>query len=261
MKKDICYIIVSYNGGNEVLKLASVFKNHSLIIVDNASVDGSIERIKKTYPSITILINKDNIGYGPAANTGIKSAYKKGFNWFVILNQDISISKNSINKFNKRLNSSLPSIIGPFKGQLDIRRYTSILNSATNSQIDYISGSFIAVNKKIVEKIGYFYEPYFMYYEDVDYCIRAKEYFPLYHIKLDDISHKESSSLGIQSFLHQYYLSRNHLKFVQRLAPVKVKGYEIVRFPKTILEHISKKEFGAIYGVRDFVLGRFGRYY
>ncbi|MFZ5845239.1 MAG: glycosyltransferase family 2 protein, partial [Patescibacteria group bacterium] len=158
----------------------------------------------------------------------------------------------------KILKDSQPGIVGPFAGSLNPRRWTTIVPS---KRADYISGSCIGIHREVIEKVGYFYEPYFLYYEEVDLCLRAKKQgFLLRWLPIKEISHEESVSLGKGSFLHQYYLSRNHLLFVERQAPFRVKLYEFLRLPKTIYEHYVRKEWGALAGIIDYFLRRFGPY-
>jgi len=252
MKQTVAFIIVSYHPKMEgFAKLLLALKEHPTIIVDNG---GTL-----TFDDVgrsTLISQTKNLGYGAAANIGVHHASGLGAKWFVILNQDIYLTKASVSGFIKTLTKLPPCVAGPFAGGLDVRRWTTILPS---DAADYITGSCLAIHEKVVNKIGYFYEPYFLYYEDADYCVRAgKAGLPITNVLFEDAIHEESASLGKGSASHQYYLSRNHLLFVRRLAPARVKLYEFFRMGKTISEHITRHEKGALQGVRDFLLGRFG---
>lgn len=192
---------------------------------------------------IVIDNTQNNRGYGAAANEGIKNALANGARWIVVCNQDIELTKQDKEKFIKTLNNSAPGIVGPEVGSLDQKRWTTILTEGDgfrlrgrndNQTIDYISGSCMASHKNVFEKIGYFYEPYFMYYEDADFSVRAKKAgFPLRQIHLNNFRH-EATSPEKNKDLH---LFRNHLLFVLRLAPWQVKLYELLRLPKTIYDY------------------------
>ncbi len=206
-------------------------------------------------PVIEIDNTQHNVGYGGGANAGIRRALARGAEWVVILNQDIEISTKALDDLSDTLSHCRPGILGPFAGKLDKKRWTSILGKGT----DYISGSFMAIHKSVINKIGMFHEPYFMYYEDADYCIRARKAgFTLTHIAVS-LTHSDGTTFGQGSFLHQYYLARNHLLFVKRNAPLKVQLHEMIRMPKTLWEHYQKKEYGALEGIKDFALGKFGK--
>lgn len=252
MRNTVAFIIIAYHPNMEELKtLLRLLKDHPTIIVDNSNV-----LVLDDVGKATLLSQTKNLGYGAAVNIGIHHASGLGSKWFVVLNQDMKFTKNSVLSLLSQLKKLPACIAGPFGAGLDVSRWTTILPS---ENIDYLTGSCLAIHQKVVGKIGYFFEPYFLYYEDVDYCIRAKTAgFPLIKIELPDASHEETASLGSGSRLHQYYLARNHFLFVSRQAPSSVKWYEFFRFPKTITEHIRRHEKGALFGIRDFLLKRFG---
>ncbi len=252
MRNTVAFIIIAYHPKMEELKsLFRLLNDHPTIIVDNG---GTL--ILDDVGKATLLSQTKNLGYGAAANIGIHHASGLGAKWFVILNQDIHLTKASLLFLLSQLRKLPPCIAGPFGAGLDMSRWTTILPS---DRTDYLTGSCLAIHQKVVGKIGYFYEPYFLYYEDSDYCVRAtRAGFPLTRMELPDVSHEESASLGSGSRLHQYYLARNHFLFVRRLAPTSVKFYEFFRLAKTITEHVRRREHGALLGLRDFVLRRSG---
>lgn len=238
MKKDIAFIIVTYKPDKKTLNaLRAALKEHWVIEIDNS---------------------KKNLGYAGGANAGIKKALAGGAEWMVVINQDLKLTVDAVNKFSLLLTKTSPGIGGPFTGGLDPRRWTTVLPSQKN---DYITGSMIAVHRSVVEKVGFFYEPYFLYYEEVDLCMRAKRAgFPLTRVPIAGIFHEESVSLGRDSFAHQYYLARNHLLFVERCAPPQVRLYEYLRLPKTIAEHLVRGQHGGLQGIRDYLLRSFWQY-
>lgn len=238
MKQDVAFVIVAYRPNKGRLR--------------------SLQSALADYPVITIDNTTNNRGYAGGANAGIKKALEGGAKWIVVLNQDISMSKNATVELATKVPKAKSGIAGPFAGGLDPRRWTTILPS---KRVDYITGSCIAIHRDVIEKVGDLHEPYFLYYEEADLCVRAKHAgFPLTHIPVKGITHEESVSLGKGSVLHQYYLARNHLLFVERCAPAWVKLYEYLRMSLTILEHVQKRESGALTGIRDYFFRSFGSY-
>lgn len=237
MNQFVVFIVVTYRPDKKVLNsLLLALSGWQITIVDNT---------------------KNNRGYGGGANEGIKQALKKRAGWIVIMNQDLSMTKYEVRQLADILRKSQPAIVGPFAGRLDLKRWTTIVPAI---KMDYISGSCIAIHRDIIEHVGKFFEPYFMYYEEVDFCIRAKRVgFPLRWLPLSGITHKESATMRKGSFLHQYYLARNHLLFVERQALLRVKLYEYLRLPKTIYEHVYRREWGALLGVFHYFIRRFGQ--
>lgn len=208
-QKKIWFVVVTYKPEKEVLQqLMAALEGWPVEVIDNTD---------------------KNLGFGGGANVGMRKAFDAGTAWAVVCNQDVTLSKQGVAKFVKALEHCEPGIVGPEAGTLDSKRWTTILPG--NKKIDYISGSMMAIHKNVWEKIGGFYEPYFMYYEDVDLCVRAKALgFPLRQVDIEGFRHA--------SYGNEYYLARNHLLFVYRNAPVSVKFHEILRLPKTIWESL-----------------------
>lgn len=216
---------------------------------------GDLRAVLEGWEVMIVDNTKNNRGYGGGANAGMKRAMRQGAQWFVIMNQDVKMTKEAVGSFTDILRKSQPAIVGPFAGQLDPKRWTTIVPA---TKMDYISGSVFAIHRDVIDKIGYFFEPYFMYYEEVDYCMRSKSAeFPLRWLPISGITHEESVGLGKGSFLHEYYLARNHLLFVERCAARSVKLHEFLRLPKTIFEHIVQP--GALLGLFHYFIRRFGR--
>lgn len=212
MKQSVWFVIVTYEPEKETLRrLIEAVEEWQAEIVNNTD---------------------RNLGYGGGANVGMKKAFDAGADWAVVLNQDVRLTKAGITKFAKALEQCKPGIVGPEAGELDSKRWTTIL--PTSKKIDYISGALMAIHRKVWEATGGFYEPYYMYYEDVDLCVRAKKAgFGLRQVDIERFGHE---SRGIRC--KEYYLARNHLLFVYRNAPVSVKLHETLRLPKTLWESL-----------------------
>ena len=95
-----------------------------------------------------------------------------------------------------------------------------------------------------------------MYYEDVDFCFRAKQ--AGFRVCIDTsakIIHHASSTVGMNSPLMQYYLARNHFLFVENFASSNIKLREFIRLPKTLFE--ARKRKYELLGIRDYFFRRF----
>ena len=224
---------------------------NKVIFVDNS--ENKLSDIKLR--GLHILWNEKNLGYGGGANVGMEEALKLGADWIIVLNQDLKINRKDFENLADELKNTDPAVLGPFVGGLEKNRWTAVLPS---KNVDYISGACIAIHKDVIDTIGNFYSPYFMYYEDVDYCVRAKKSgFPLIKSRVLGIRHEDNSSLGRSSFLHEYYLARNHLLFIEREAPLSVKIYEGLRLPRSYSEYLTSNN-GGLSGVSDYLMRRFG---
>lgn len=233
----LCYVIVTYRPKKKVLQsLIDTLGETDVIVVDNTD---------------------NNRGYSGGANVGVHQALEQGFEWLVLVNDDVTVTKSALIKFLNIIKVSQPAVIGPVAGKIDSLRWTTAVSAP---KMDYIDGAFTAIHRDIFRTIGKFFESYFIYYEDVDFCIRVKHAgFSLVWFPIEGIVHKGSLTFGRGSFEHQYYLARNHLLFVERQAPMRVKMYEFVRLPKTLYEHIVRREWGGLLGIFHYFIRRFGK--
>lgn len=219
--------------------------------------------------------NDDNVGYGDGINRIVRQRLSQ-YDSFLILNPDITPKKDFVAKLAKTLEENPKmGIVGPkildergniwsLGGELEKNRYSgSLLGYGRKDQkekglasVDFVSGTAMLVRKEVFEKIGLFAKDYFLYYEDVDFCLRARKAgFECVINPEAEIVHFASSTTGKDSPLMQYYLSRNHLLLVERFAPIRVKLRELVRLPKTLYE---SRAFETL-GIRDYFLRRFGK--
>lgn len=291
-KEKIFVVILNWNRVGLTLKcITSFLKTHqlgsiNLLVVDNASSDDSVTKIRKKFPHVKILINKKNLGWSGGNNKGIKYALRNGADVVVLVNNDtVFTQKKFISNLVKCFEEdSSIGIVGPKilsntnKGMLLSaggffnRRYFSKpcgIGKKDRGQYDHIgevefvSGTAMAIKKDVFKKIGYLNEDYYLYFEDADFCMRAKKSGFKCVIKQNAvIEHIGEATSGNKSALHTYYNTRNHLLFVEKWAPLRVKAREFLRLPKTYYEFNKFKnknirEFGKL-GVRDYLLRKFG---
>jgi len=190
MKSFVSIIVVNYNGKhllktilNSILK--SNFNNYEILVVDNASKDGSTEFVRKNYKNVKLVENRKNLGY-----SGINSALKfcKGQH-ILFLNNDMEIDKNCISELVKTIESdkniamAAPKLINFYNKSLKsggtwISRafYNGHIKGTgkeSAKEIPYLGVGLIKNN--FVDKFGYLFDPdYFIYAEDVDLGLRIR---------------------------------------------------------------------------------------
>jgi hypothetical protein len=185
----VCIIILNWNG-KELLKrcLNSLFKltnyqNYKVIIVDNGSTDGSVEYVKKNFPKADVLALNKNYGFAKGNNIGIKKS--KG-DFILLLNSDTKIIDSFfLNKMLKIAKEENVGIVGAQLLDENGRKQNSaawirplkIFYYTGNKikEVDWVSGACFLIKKELLEKIGLFDENFFLYYEETDYCYRAKK--------------------------------------------------------------------------------------
>jgi len=230
---DLSIIIVNYNVKEflqnllQSIEKASSNISKEIIIIDNASDDGSVDVIKEKFPSIKLIQNKDNIGFGRANNQGLSIAKGK---YILFINPDCIVSEDTFDKmisfFELHLDCGLAgckilnsdgslqlacrrSFPGPWTSFTKVTGLSSLfpnskifarynltyLDESQVYEVDAVSGSFMMVRREAYEKIGGFDEQFFMYGEDLDLCYRIqKAGFKVYYVPDTQIIHYKGES-------------------------------------------------------------------
>jgi len=246
MRCDLSIIIVNYNvrAFLEQCLLAIERARHNLsieiFVVDNASVDGSQAMVKKKFPDVHLIENRENIGFSRANNQALKQARGK---YILILNPDTLIQEDTIlvlrnfldkhpktgavgcklinpdGSFQIQSRRSLPTpwvaftrVVGLSKilpkSRLFGRYNLTFLDPDCECEVDVLSGSLMMVRKSVLNEIGFFDEAYFMYGEDIDLCDRIKRagWRVFYTPKTKAIHYKgESTKKGKISYITHFY--------------------------------------------------------
>ena len=182
----VAIIILNWNGLKDTIEcLESVKKidypNYEIIVVDNASVDGSPEKLKELFPDITLIRNKENLGYAGGNNVGIRYALKNNAEYIFVLNNDtVVVDKDILKILVKTANLypdagvfgpkiclyDEPNKIGFSPTYWDKRKCTFILKKYYDYdevvEIDDIRGCAIFFKREVVEKIGLFDSKFFL---------------------------------------------------------------------------------------------------
>ncbi len=232
----------------------------SIILVLYKTSKADITRLKNEVKSLRLqnyklfLINnsKINRGYAGAINKGIKLSKKYDPDFYIVANDDISFKNiNGINLFEAKnyfelwgftLKQDKKKYYG---GEIDKLRLSGGLVSRKPKKrfksVDFISGSLMIIKKEVIQKISYFDESYFLYYEEVDYCERARR--NGFNVGIDSkytYDHFEQSG---RNDLKEFYLKRSRLKYLLKYGTLKQKLYELIRLPKTIYENKKSPSF------------------
>ena len=243
--KKVYIILLNYNGYNDTIECINSIKSNidlnkfEIIVVDNNSTDNSYQKLKKVEGIILIKANQNN-GFSAGNNIGIKYALKKCAEYVILLNNDTIVTKNCFDKMlnimeenkdigimgNKVLYYSNKDIINTYGGGINFNRGTAMLgyeNKYNTPDIpkfmdtEFICGCCMLIRKEVFEKIGYLPEEYFMYYEDVDFCVNASKFFRLSVCGDSEIYHKVSaSSGGCKSEFSVKWNTRNRILFINK---------------------------------------------
>ncbi len=259
MSKKLAIIIVNWNSyelTNDTLQslYQTSYQDYDIICVDNASTDDSLSQIKTNHAGIIILTCDQNTGFTGGNNKGMQYALEHGYAYTLLLNNDVAVESdfleplvqaleanenlgavqpliyfhhdrtliwNAGSRYNKWL--GITKTIGYNKKDADQKeRYQ---NQGDVINIAWITGCAFMVRTEVLKKVGLLYEPFFIYYEDVDLSFRIKNagydlgYVPasvIYHIA--GMSHKSSKKTaeGYVSPKVHYLNARNHIWLLKK---------------------------------------------
>ncbi|MCD6149364.1 glycosyltransferase family 2 protein [bacterium] len=237
-------IILNYNGRNTIKEcLASVFRmnypNFEVVIVDNDSRDGSFELAKNSFPKAHFIKNKKNLGFAAGSNIGIRFALEKMADYVFLLNNDAVVSKNTLSELIKVAQSEKLKSAGIFSpvifkgntkkiwfagGKINWLKMRAIhknklqVASCKLQVTSYATGCAMLVKKEVFKKTGLLDENFFLYYEDADFCVRAKkEGFKSAAVASAKVKHYEKSEENKKA--KTYWLVVSGIYFFQKNSP------------------------------------------
>ncbi len=241
--KKLFIIILNYNGGEDAVKClesldaTQILKQSTPIIIDNASEDNSVELIQNKFPKIKIICNKKNLGFAGGNNVGIKYALKNQADYILLLNTDTQAQKNFLGTLINHLESDkFHGIVAPaiefkidnqtffdlggeinwFIGRTTHNDVKKIPSWKEPLKVEFVTGACMLIKKEVFEKIGLLDERFFMFFEDADFCLRARKAgYSTWAVPEAQIYHKLSASVNKTPKKYQYLLKSN-LKFINK---------------------------------------------
>jgi GT2 family glycosyltransferase len=250
----IASITVAWNGcdvlrGHLHALLEQSRSLNEIIVVDNASNDGTVELLRRHFPSVTLLTLTENVGVGGGFSAGLKYAVEKGHDWFWLLDQDSVAAPIALQELLNGLGSvcattarigilaSLPihreSGTEHF-GLLWRDRFVPVPPERAKQAlcfVDLVLSSGSLIRREVVREIGFPREDFFIDFVDHEYNLRVRRHgyqiavvrqSVLYH-RLGDPRVKKSFAFGPsrlrshQAAWRHYYMSRNEVFTVWHL--------------------------------------------
>jgi GT2 family glycosyltransferase len=242
----VCLVTLSWNRKEDTLAcLASALAmdppvSH-VILVDNASTDGTSQAVADRFPQAQVLINAENLGFAGGMNVGLRAALNRGAGYVLLINNDTLLALDllgvllAVAEEDPRVGMVTPKIYYadppdrvwyagamrrrwlpgqafPGYGRRDAPRYDR------RRDVDYVTGCGLLVRASVLRQVGLFDEvTFFMYHEDLDLSERVRRagyrivYAPQAHMW-----HKESASTAPLSPRRWYYLGRYIVPFYWR---------------------------------------------
>jgi GT2 family glycosyltransferase len=241
-------IILSWNGKADTIEcLRSLrrieYPNFKILMVDNASSDGTVEAVREEFPAIELIVNDSNLRFAGGNNVGINHAIESGARYVLLLNNDTVVDKALVRTL-VDVAESAPKIgmVGPkiyyyhernrlwyAGGKIDWKKgwmwHVGVREEDrgqydTQEETDFISGCCMLVKRSVIDSVGMFDDAYYIYGEDVDWCVRASRAgFQLRFVPEAKLWHKLSvSSGGHFSWFKNWNKFKSQIRLIVRYA-------------------------------------------
>ena len=218
--------------------LAQDYAGFEVIVVDNASGDGSAEFVAQTFPDVRLHRNVWNLGFAGGCNTGLKAAQGE---LLVLLNQDTEVAPNWLRALNDALQKKEVGVAGckifypggqtlqhagvwlewPLglahhhgQGEPDSDQWN------TPRPVESVTGAAMAFRREVLNRVGPLDETFWPgYFEDIDFCLRAKAAgYEVWYAPQAELTHQESTSIS-DKFQRSAMYERGRLRFVLKHTP------------------------------------------
>ncbi len=282
-------VLVNYEGWQDTVVCVNSIKKTKdaphIIVVDNDSSNESVQELKKAFSNLDLIESHENLGFSAANNLGILRALKLGAEVVYLLNNDTEVDPNlffrsyryvagknrisgakiyyargyEYHEAQRGTGDILWYAGGHFDWKIGIASHRGVDEKDQGQYnkiipVDFVTGCFMAIPRKVIKKIGLLDEAFFLYLEDSELSLRAgaKGVEVMYNPNLV-LYHRNSSSTRAGSPLVDYYLTRNRFYLA--------KGYGPLRLQFALLREAILRNWGSAIRRQaffDFITGRMG---
>ena len=244
--QQVTIVVVNWNRKADTLTCLDslsnlTYPNLNILVVDNASEDGSPQAIAEAFPEIEQIRNAQNVRFAGGTNTGIRQALNSGTDLVLILNNDTTIAPDAIDILVEHV-SPQTGILAPLIYYFDdpqriwsaggktsrwnlekIDNYQNKPDPGEWPEIlrqDFVTGCAMLLPRSTLESVGLFDEKFAMYYEDSDLCRRVCQAgMEIAVVPRAKVWHKvAASSGGSDSPSERYWMARSSIRFFRKHA-------------------------------------------
>lgn len=259
----VAVVIVNYRSGAALLQCVEDWQADGaseVVIVDNGSGDGSVDRVRVRYPDLTVIVPGRNLGYGSAANRGVASTTAS---LVLVSNPDLEVRPGTLAALVRALaDHPAWALVGPLIRTTagdrypSARRFPNLIDAGGHAllgifapdnrftrsyqrneldgtivdpvEVDWVSGACFLVRRSAFEQVGGFDEAYFMYAEDVDLCWRlGRAGWRAAYVPAAEVVHRQ----GVSTDHHPYRMIIEHHRSLLRFAARSTEGWRRVLLP------------------------------
>jgi GT2 family glycosyltransferase len=247
---EVLVIILNWNGTEDTLRcLESLrqveYDNFDVLVIDNGSVPGSTDPIKRDFPEVSLIRNEQNLGFSGGNNVGLQYARDTGPKYVLILNNDTTIDPHFVTELvkvaetdpriavvgGKVIQFEKPDRLWAVYGAVNFCQQLvkvwgynkPITRFASQKDVDFVVGCGMMFSMKAVADVGEFDELFFAYHDEVDWCKRARDKgYRAVYVPGALMWHKGCASTGgFTSYYNpalRYLVARNSVLYVKKYA-------------------------------------------
>lgn len=272
-KNETAVIICNYNGGEDTVKcIEAVIHSKDIkcdiYVVDNASTDGSADRIGRQFgKKVTILQNAENLGGSGGFGRGLRMAVEEGYPYIMMLDNDAYVDRDTIKKLHRYLEENPGvGIVGAkimmsddpgrimdyaktidFEAFIDRSKWCGKLDSEEAQEpreCDFAAATAAMVRREVLLKCGGMDEAHFIYYDDIELGYRIKQSgYKVVSLGNAKAWHKSGMTRKKSNTFARYYLTRNRYRFFAKYMPEE----DMERFTEYILSHAFSYMYSSYY--------------
>jgi GT2 family glycosyltransferase len=261
-------IVLNHNGGELVLRavesILATRTSHTLhvVVVDNASTDGSADLVERRFPTVQLVRSTHNGGF-PANNLALRDL--TGTDHVALVNPDAFVDPDWLEPLvdaldrDAQLGAACPLLLFAARDDQDRevinnagcevldngyardRLMGTVFAPGTVDPVDVFAwtGGAVLLRRDYLDDVGLFDERFFLYYEDIDLAWRGRARGWRYRLVPQSIvRHEHAATVGVGSSVHRYYTERNRLLTMVKNAPVAMVVREFARFPLSTASYL-----------------------
>jgi GT2 family glycosyltransferase len=221
------------------------YPNFEVVVIDNGSEDESVPTVKRDFPWVTLIENRENLGFCRGNNVGLRYALEHGFDYVLLLNSDTKVLPGLVHELVATLEADPRIAIAGAKnilmenpdftwGKYGVVTWGPMLVKTIGRfapderrgdppcDVDWVIANGCLVSRAALEKVGLFDEEFWQCNEDVDWSYRARAAgFRVVYADRAAILHKGGSSADLTQkkvFSYGYFIGRNAFMFARKHA-------------------------------------------
>jgi hypothetical protein len=291
----VAIVIVNWNKKDYLLSLLNSLRNidnenYEIVVVDNASTDGSSEAIRYQFPNIHTIVNPQNIGGTGGFNTGMRHALQKGvYEYIWLLDNDVQVENNTLSELitamgnDQTIGIAGSRIVDTERRDITVeagafirwdtidvsplfRNKKSLDVENQIEDVDYVAACSALIKVSALDNVGLMDERFFFFWDDMDWGLQFKENGYRVVAVLNSIVYHPAFTEKRNSIIDFYYGTRNalltyskHTNSVKRI-PIFFKYISLLSKCLVFLGLTGHKDLMlvGVEGIKDFIIGGWG---